>query len=128
PKYATQPDQVRFEFRPPDATCNPYLAMSAMLMAGIDGICKQIDPTQAGFGPINEDVFSWSAERRKSIKALPTSLEAALHALEEDHEFLLEGGVFEREMIGDWIKAKRTENEQVHNRPHPFEIEMYFDV
>lgn len=128
PKYATQVEDVRFEFRPPDATCNPYLAMTAMLMAGVDGICRKIDPTQAGFGPINEDVFSWSSERRKSIKALPTSLQDALTALETDHAFLLEGGIFDEGLIEDWIKAKCQENDQVLHRPHPYEVELYYDL
>ena len=66
PKYANQPDSARFEFRPPDATCNPYLAMAVQLLAGIDGILKRIDPTEMGFGPVDEDIFSWPAERRRS--------------------------------------------------------------
>ncbi|MEW6180048.1 MAG: type I glutamate--ammonia ligase [Chloroflexota bacterium] len=128
PKYATQPDKVRFEFRPPDATCNPYLAMATMLMAGIDGIKNQIDPTEAGFGPINEDVFSWPEEKRATIRSLPTSLDMALRALEEDHDFLLQGGVFSEEIIAEWIRAKRCEETQIRTRPHPYEIELYFDL
>jgi glutamine synthetase len=128
PKYATRPEAVRFEFRPPDATCNPYLAMPAMLMAGIDGICRKIDPTAAGFGPINEDIFAWSPEQRTTIKALPTSLDSALCALEADHAFLLEGGVFDQELIQDWIKFKQTEIDQLRCRPHPYEIQLYYDL
>jgi len=128
PKYATEPEKVRFEFRPPDATCNPYLAQAAMLMAGIDGIQRKVDPTKAGFGPIDEDIFSWSAEKRASIVGLPTSLGAALNALEADHQFLTAGGVFEQNMIIDWIKAKRNEEMQVQTHPHPFEIQMYYDL
>ncbi len=128
PKYATQPDKVRFEFRPPDATCNPYLAMAAQLMAGLDGIRRKIDPTVAGFGPINEDIFSWSPEKRATIKSLPTSLLEALQALREDHQFLLEGGVFDEILINDWIKAKEKEDIAVRTRPHPYEIEMYYDL
>jgi glutamine synthetase len=128
PKYATQPDKVRFEFRPPDATCNPYTAMAAMLMAGLDGIKAQIDPTAAGFGPINDDIFSWTPERRASIKSLPTSLEEALKALENDHSFLTAGGIFDENMIADWIKTKRREDYEVRTRPHPYEIQMYFDL
>lgn len=128
PAYATQPDKVRFEFRPPDATCNPYLAMAAMLMAGMDGIRKKIDPTTEGFGPINDNIFNWTEEQRKTIKALPTSLEEALCALEGDHGFLLEGAVFDEEMIHDWIRAKRSEDYQIRVRPHPYEIEQYYDL
>ncbi|HNZ00306.1 MAG TPA: type I glutamate--ammonia ligase [Anaerolineaceae bacterium] len=128
PKYATEPDTVRFEFRPPDATCNPYLAMAAQLMAGLDGIRNQIDPTVAGFGPIDDDIFSWPAEKRATIKSLPTSLEEALYSLEKDHAFLLEGGVFTEEMIHNWIRGKRNEAMQVRLRPHPYEVQMYFDL
>lgn len=128
PKYATEPDQVRFEFRPPDATCNPYLAMAAMLMAGLDGIRNKIDPTEAGFGPINEDVFSWPAEKRATIKSLPTSLDEALKCLREDHAFLLEGDVFRPTMIEEWLRRKTEEDYKVRLHPHPFEIEMYYDL
>lgn len=128
PKYATQPDKVRFEFRPPDGTCNPYLAMAAMLMAGLDGIKNKIDPSLAGFGPINEDIFKWPAERRANIKSLPTSLEDALKALEADHSFLEAGDVFEEDMIVDWIRTKFEEDYQVRIRPHPYEVQLYFDL
>lgn len=128
PIYATQPEKVRFEFRPPDATCNPYLAMAAMLMAGVDGIVNRIDPTEAGFGPINEDIFSWPAEKRAQIKSLPTSLDEAIHALSSDHGFLLAGEVFSGEMISNWINSKVKEDHAVRSRPHPFEFQLYFDL
>ncbi len=128
PKYATQPDKVRFEFRPPDATCNPYLAIAAMLLAGLDGIQKQIDPTAAGFGPIDEDIFSWTPEKRKGIKSLPTSLPEALDALENDHTFLQVDGIFPDSLLEQWIKAKADEASAVRARPHPYEIQMYFDL
>jgi glutamine synthetase len=128
PAYATEPEKVRFEYRPPDATCNPYLAMAAMLMAGLDGIYRQIDPTAAGFGPIDENIFDWSPERLATIQALPTSLKEALDALKADHAFLLAGDVFEEEMIADWIKVKLGEVYAVRNRPHPYEVQLYFDL
>ena len=128
PKYATQPDTVRIEFRPPDATCNPYLAMAAMLMAGLDGIKKKIDPTQAGFGPIDEDIYNWEPNRRATLKSLPLSLEDAIDALEQDHDFLIESDVFDKELIRDWGAAKRKEHYQVQIRPHPYEIQMYYDL
>ena len=128
PKYATQPDQVRFEFRPPDATCNPYLAMAAMLLAGLDGINNEIDPTEAGFGPINEDIFSWDVEKRKSIKSLPTTLSEALEALEKDHQFLQVDGIFPDSLIKQWLKVKYQEDRDVRSRPHPYEIQLYFDL
>ncbi len=128
PKYANRPDTARFEFRPPDATSNPYLAMAAQLMAGIDGIRRQLDPTELGFGPIDEDIFSWPAEKRTEIKALPTSLTQAMDALEADHDFLLTGDVFSEDLIERWIAQKRQEDRAVRNRPHPYEIELYYDL
>jgi glutamine synthetase len=128
PKYATEPDKVRFEFRPPDAMCNPYTAMAAMLMAGIDGIEKQIDPTAAGFGPIDVDIFTLPEEKRATIKKLPTSLGEALVALDADHDFLLAGDVFDEDMIQNWIKIKRREEYEIQIRPHPYEIEQYYDL
>jgi glutamine synthetase len=129
PKYACQPDSARFEFRPPDATGNVYLSLAAQLMAGLDGIQKQIDPTAAGFGPIDADIFSWTDAQRAQIRQLPGTLDEALDALESDHGFLLAGGVFSPEMIADWIAHKRErEARQVRTRPHPYEVELYFDV
>jgi glutamine synthetase len=128
PSYANRPGTARMEFRPPDATCNPYLALAAQLMAGIDGVRRRLDPTELGFGPIDENIFSWSAERRAQIKSLPTSLGEAIDALENDHAFLLEGGVFGQDLVERWIARKRQEVCQVRERPHPIEIEMYYDL
>jgi len=129
PKYATQPDAARMEFRPPDATCNIYLALAAQLLAGLDGIRRKIDPTAAGFGPIDANIFAWDETQRATIKAFPTSLDQAMAALETDQEFLLAGGVFSKEMIRQWIDHKLDfESLQVRNRPHPYEMNLYFDV
>jgi glutamine synthetase len=128
PKYADQPETARFEFRPPDGTCNVYLALAVQLMAGLDGIRNQIDPTRAGFGPIDQNIFTWSDEQRAAIKPLPASLREALDALEHDHEFLLQGDVFDAGQIAEWIKVKRDEYYGVRNRPHPYELALYFDV
>ncbi len=129
PKYANQPDTARMEFRPPDATCNIYLALSAQLLAGLDGIQRQIDPTAAGFGPIDANIFAWTDEQRAKIKSLPGSLEEALRALEGDHDFLLAGEVFTAELIQQWIQYKwEFEAYPVRNRPHPYEMSLYFDV
>jgi glutamine synthetase len=129
PKYATSPQEQRIEFRPPDATCNVYLALAAQLMAGLDGILNRIDPTVAGFGPFDSNIFGWSEEERKKIKGLPTSLGQALDALDEDHQFLLAGGVMDAEFIQDWIHYKRSrEHLEVRDRPHPYEMALYFDV
>jgi glutamine synthetase len=129
PKYAIQPDSTRIEFCPPDATCNVYLALASMLMAGLDGIRNKIDPTAAGFGPIDQNVFAWTDEQRSRIKALPSSLDEALRALEADHEFLTAGGVFTEELLKQWVDFKRNqEYYAVRNRPHPYEMSLYFDV
>jgi glutamine synthetase len=129
PKYASTPDTARFEFRPPDATCNVYLALAAQLLAGLDGIQSQIDPTEAGFGPIEADIFSWSEEQRTAIKGLPNALGEALEALEKDYKFLLAGEVFSEELIEQWIEFKfDQEYYPVRNRPHPYEMQLYFDV
>jgi len=129
PKYAKSPTSQRFEFRPPDATCNVYLALTAQLMAGLDGIARQIDPTAAGFGPFDTNVFAWSAEERKKIKGLPTSLSIALEALADDHGFLLAGDVMDEGLIQDWIDYKMNhEYLEVRDRPHPYEMALYFDV
>jgi glutamine synthetase len=129
PKYASQPETARFEFRPPDATCNVYLALAAQLMAGLDGIRRQIDPTEAGFGPIDQNIFAWTDAQRAQIKQLPASLDEALRALEADHEFLLAGEVFSELLIEQWVDHKRrAEDHEVRNRPHPYEFTLYFDV
>jgi glutamine synthetase len=127
PKYATNPDEVRFEFRPPDATCNPYLAMAAMLMAGIDGIIHKISPKENGFGPYDEDIFSWTQEERNKIKKLPSTLEEALISLDKDHDFLVKNDVFSKNLIDLWISKKMSEYKEVQIRPHPYEIETYYD-
>ncbi len=128
PKYADQPDTARFEFRPPDATANIYLALAVQLMAGLDGIRQQMDPHALGFGPIDQNIFSWNDEQRQAIKPLPSSLREALDALARDHDFLLQNGVFDAGQIAEWIKVKSDEYYGVRNRPHPAEIALYYDV
>jgi glutamine synthetase len=129
PKYANNPIDQRVEFRPPDATCNVYLALVAQLMAGLDGIVNEIDPSEAGFGPFDTNVFAWSAEERKRITGLPASLGEALEALADDHGFLLAGGVMDEGFIQDWIDYKmKHEHLEVRDRPHPYEMALYFDV
>jgi glutamine synthetase len=129
PLYAGSATKQRVEFRPPDATGNVYLALAAQLMAGLDGIRRRIDPSEAGFGPFDTNIFDWPAEERKRIKGLPASLGEALEALAGDHEFLLAGNVMDREFIRDWIDYKMTyEHLEVRDRPHPYEMALYFDV
>jgi glutamine synthetase len=115
----------RLEFRPPDPTANPYLAFSALLMAGLDGIQSRIDPGQ----PVDVDLFELSEAELREIKHVPASLDEALDALEEDHEFLLQGGVFTEDLIETWIEYKRkTEADAVRLRPHPWEFALYYDA
>ncbi|GAB4152683.1 MAG: type I glutamate--ammonia ligase [Planctomycetota bacterium] len=124
PKYATTPELKRLEFRPPDATCNPYLAMAAQLMAGLDGVEKKIDPTENGFGPFDVNVFNLPPEQRDAIKSLPTSLEEAIEALRNDHDFLLKGGVFTKDMILSYCNfLYEKEVLPLKGRPHPYEFE-----
>lgn len=100
----------------------------AMLLARLDGIEKKIDPIAAGYGLINENIFSWSQEQRESITSLPTSLEEALAALEDDQTYLIQDGIFPTELIDHWVSVKHQEDQAVRSRPHPYEIELYFDL
>jgi len=129
PKYANTPKTKRFEFRPPDATCNIYIALSALLLAGIDGVKNKIDPIQEGFGPFDINILNLSKEEQDKIKSLPLSLKEALDELERDHAFLLQGSVFSRQLIETWIEYKlNKEFNEVRNRPHPYEMNLYYDV
>ena len=125
PVYSNSPKAKRIEARFPDPSCNPYLAFSALLLAGLDGIRKQIDPGQ----PVDKDIYHLSAEELAALPQAPKSLEEALEALEKDHDFLLEGGVFTEDVIQAWIQYKYdNEVQQLRMRPHPYEFSMYFDV
>jgi glutamine synthetase len=125
PMFSTNPKLKRLEFRPPDPSCNPYLAFAAMLMAGIDGIQNRIDPGQ----PLDKDIYDLSPEELKDVPSLPGSLDASLSALENDYEFLLKGDVFSQRLIDRWIEYKRErEIQPLRMRPHPLEFQMYYDV
>jgi glutamine synthetase len=125
PVFTENPKAKRIEFRPPDPTCNPYLAFSAMLMAGLDGIEKQIDPGQ----PLEKNTYELSEEESAKMTTVPGSLEEALSCLEADHEFLLKGGVFTQDLLDMWLSYKReNEIDPVRLRPHPWEFNLYFDV
>ena len=128
PAYAKSPDKRRFELRSPDGTCNPYYAYAAILMAGLDGIKNRIDPVKEGFGPFDFNLFELSDEEKAKIKQLPRSLDEALDALEADHAFLLEGGVFPPRLIDLWLKNKRAETARYNVMPQPVEYDMYFDL
>jgi glutamine synthetase len=125
PMYSDNPKAKRIEFRPPDPSCNGYLAFSAMLMAGLDGIKNKIDPGE----PTDKDLFELSGDELAKIPTVPSSLNQALKALENDNKFLLEGGVFTQDVIDVWVEFKRKrEVDAVRMRPHPYEFYLYFDI
>jgi glutamine synthetase len=125
PMYSPNPKAKRVEFRTPDPTCNGYLAFAAMLMAGLDGIENKIDPGQ----PLDKDIYGLSPEELASIPSAPGSLEEALNALNEDHEFLLKGDVFTMDVIDKWIEYKtEAEVNPVRMRPVPMEFALYYDI
>ncbi|MCL6444257.1 MAG: type I glutamate--ammonia ligase [Alicyclobacillus sp.] len=129
PVAAVTPKSARIEFRTPDGTSNPYLAFAAMLMAGLDGIRRRLDPTALGYGPVDKNIYELSPEEKRSIRSVPGSFEESLAALENDHEFLLEGGVFTKDFIYNWIDLKRsTEIAPMNLRPHPYEFQLYLDL
>jgi len=128
PAYAKQPSERRFELRNPDATCNPYFCYAAILMAGLDGVKNKIDPHENGWGPYDMNLYHLSDEEKAKLKGLPTSLDAALDALEADHDYLTEGGVFPEELIKNFIKGKREECRQIAGIPHPAEFEKYYNL
>ncbi|MHB8319746.1 MAG: type I glutamate--ammonia ligase [Acidimicrobiales bacterium] len=125
PLYSQSPKAKRIEFRCPDASCNPYLAFPAMLMAGLDGIQNEIEPP----APMEEDLFDMPAEALARIAHTPASLEDAMDALEADNDFLRAGDVFTDDLIETWIGYKRVEEaDAVRLRPHPWEFALYYDI
>ncbi|MDD4972657.1 MAG: type I glutamate--ammonia ligase [Paludibacter sp.] len=125
PSYSADSSAKRIEFRCPDSTSNPYLAFAAILMAGLDGINNKIDPGK----PFDRDISELNVKNKKSMKPVPASLSEALESLENDHEFLLKGGVFTSDLITTWIAYKRkNEVNPVSFRPHPYEFQLYYDI
>ncbi|GGY86038.1 type I glutamate--ammonia ligase [Streptomyces nitrosporeus] len=125
PITGSNPKAKRVEFRAPDPSSNPYLAFSALLMAGLDGVKNKIEPPE----PIDKDLYELAPEEHASVQQVPTSLPAVLDALEEDNEYLQAGGVFTPDLIETWIDYKRThEIAPIQLRPHPHEFELYFDL
>ena len=125
PLVSQSPKAKRVEFRVPDPSCNPYLAFSAMLMAGIDGVRNKIEPPD----PVDKDIYELPREELLNLPSVPASLEEALAALETDYEFLLEGGVFTEDLIETWIDYKMDrEVSQIRLRPHPYEFHLYYDI
>jgi glutamine synthetase len=125
PMYSPSPKAKRVEVRFPDCSSNGYLAFSAMLLAGLDGVQNKIDPGQ----PLDKDIYELGPEELKGVPSVPGSLDAALTALENDHEFLLKGDVFTQDAIDTWIDYKRKrEVDPVRLRPHPYEFVLYYDI
>ena len=124
PMYSNSPKAKRVEFRCPDASGNPYLGFAAILLAGIDGVLNRIDPGQ----PLDKDIYDLSPEELKNVPSTPGSLEAALDALKNDHEFLLKGDVFTADVIETWIDYKmKNEVKPMALQPHPYEFALYYD-
>jgi len=125
PMYSASPKAKRVEFRPPDPSCNPYMAFAAMMMAGLDGIENKMDPGQ----PLDKDIYDLGPEELAKVPSMPGSLEDALDALERDHAFLLKGDVFTEELLSTYVEYKRTkEVDAVRLRPHPYEFALYYDI
>ena len=125
PLYSKSPKAKRIEFRCPDPSCNPYLAFSALLMAGLDGIQNRIEPPT----PLDRDLYDLPPEELAKVPQVPGSLDEVLDALETDHEYLLAGGVFTPDVIDTWIAYKReNEIDAVRLRPHPWEFYLYYDI
>jgi glutamine synthetase len=125
PMYHEAPKTKRIEFRSPDPTANPYLAFSALMLAGLDGIKRQLDPGE----PLDTDIYELPEEQLEKLATVPASLEASLDALEADHEFLLQGDVFTEGLIGAYVGYKReAEVDAIRMRPHPWEFALYHDA
>jgi len=124
PMYSVSPKAKRIEFRTPDPSCNPYLAFSALLMAGLDGVQNRIDPG----APLDKDIYALSPQELKDVPKTPFALNEALDALVEDHEFLLRGDVFTPDVISEWVSYKmEREVKAMLLRPVPYEFALYFD-
>lgn len=125
PMYSPSPASKRLEFRCPDPACNPYLAMSAILMAVLDGIQNRIDPGE----PLDKDIYDLPPEELAKVKQTPGSLREVLNALRDDHEYLLKGDVFTQDVIDRWYSYKMEKEVQaIDLRPHPWEFAMYYDI
>ena len=125
PMYSPSPKAKRIEVRFPDPACNGYLAFSAMLMAGLDGIERRMDPGE----PLDKDIYALTPEELKGVPKMPASLEEALDHLKRDHEFLLKGDVFTEDVVETWIEWKMAnEVSAIRLRQHPYEFALYFDA
>lgn len=128
PGYAEAPTEKRFEFRPSDATANPYLAYAALVMAAADGINTKIDPVKEGYGPYDVNIFNLSDEEKEKIKGLPKNLEEVIDSLKVDQNYLTAGGVFTEGIIRDQIKRLVRDAKEVSLVPSPYEFKLYYDL
>ncbi len=125
PMFSTSPKAKRVEFRCPDPSANPYLAFSALMMAGLDGIMNRIEPGE----PLDKNIYDMEPEELADVPSTPESLRDALRALVDDHEYLLKGDVFTEDVINTWINYKiDREINPMALQPHPFEFGLYYDV
>ncbi|HTS71221.1 MAG TPA: type I glutamate--ammonia ligase [Terriglobia bacterium] len=124
PTFSESPKAKRIEYRPPDPSCNPYLAFAALLLAGLDGVLNKVEPGE----PLDKNIYELPPEELKKVPSVPGSLGEALDCLEKDHDFLLKGDVFTMDFLDTWIAAKRKEHDALRLRPHPYEFYLYYDV
>ncbi|HOX04567.1 MAG TPA: type I glutamate--ammonia ligase [Candidatus Paceibacterota bacterium] len=124
PAYSENPKAKRIEYRPPDPAANPYLAFSALLLAGLDGVLNKIDPGE----PLDKNIYELPPEELKQVPSVPASLGESLDCLEKDHEFLLKGDVFSLDFLEMWVSTKRKEHDALRLRPHPYEMHLYYDA
>ena len=124
PTYSPNPKAKRVEYRTPDPAANPYLANSAMLLAGLDGVLNKIHPGE----PLEKNLYDLPPEEKAKVPHVPDSLKGAIEALEKDHAFLLKGGVFSKDFLENYLDMKKGEYDAVRLRPHPYEFFLYYDV
>jgi glutamine synthetase len=124
PTYSESPKAKRLEYRPPDPAANPYLAFSALMLAGLDGVINKIDPGE----PLDKNIYELPPEELAKVPNVAGSLGEALDCLEKDHEFLLKGDVFTQDFLDMWVATKRKEHDALRLRPHPYEFFLYYDV
>ena len=124
PTFSESPKAKRIEYRPPDPSANPYLAYTAILLAGLDGVLNKLDPGE----PMDKNLYELPPEELAKVPQVPSSLAEALDHLERDHDFLLKGDVFTKDFLEMWVSHKRKEFDALRLRPHPYEFFLYYDV
>ncbi|MCD6418292.1 glutamine synthetase beta-grasp domain-containing protein [bacterium] len=127
PKYVDSPQKKRIEYRPPDATANPYLAIAGMMLAGLDGIRKKMNPAKMNFGPFDDDVEKWDADRQEKLKSLPQSVSEAAKSLLDDSDFLTGDGIFSEQFLKIYSDALISEEKELRSRITTFEVAKYID-